>query len=231
MAAYRAQRETLGHDEAAAFAATIEPQLISSGERGREEDRVLEGDLRSREQLPESLEGLAEKLAAPEPGKRHASRWHCAGRRGRRCARRHDAEQCQHAREHGTLVLKPCGPREIGDLVWRLAPMARQVASRMIHVGPVELANAIIGEARPGADGPSAGLVAQEAQRQLHARALLAVAIVGDAHGSLRLLLVHRGGIGAILGKIHQKTQLVNLVENHQICRMAWRAGSATILP
>src|SRR5215470_8312305 len=60
--------------------------------------------------------------------------------------------------------------------------MAREVAPRVIHVGAIELADAIVREAGPRADGLRARLVTQEAQRQLHARALAAVAIVRDAH-------------------------------------------------
>ena len=60
--------------------------------------------------------------------------------------------------------------------------MARQMAPRLTHVGAIQLADAIIRQAGPRADGLRARLVSQEAQRQLHARSLAAVTVVGDAH-------------------------------------------------
>src|SRR6516165_9129071 len=60
--------------------------------------------------------------------------------------------------------------------------MARQVPLRLTQVRAIELANAIVRQPGPRPDGLRARLVMQEAQRQLHARALAAVTIVGDAH-------------------------------------------------
>src|SRR6267143_5585511 len=63
--------------------------------------------------------------------------------------------------------------------------MTRQVTPRMTHVGAVQLADAVVRQTGPRADGLGARLVPQEAQCQLHAQALAPVAIVANAHGSL----------------------------------------------
>ena len=67
-AARSAQRDALGHHQAAAIAAVAEAQLITARERGGEEHRMLEGDLRRGQQQAESLERLAQQLPAPYTG-------------------------------------------------------------------------------------------------------------------------------------------------------------------
>ena len=65
----------------------------------------------------------------------------------------------------------------------RLAAVARQLAVRIVQVGAVQLADAVVAQAGPGADGLRARLVTQEAQREFHAQAFTVVAVVGNAHG------------------------------------------------
>jgi len=57
--------------------------------------------------------------------------------------------------------------------------MAGDVAGGVVgDIRAVELADAIVGEARPGADGARARLVVDEAQRQVDSLAVAAVTIV-----------------------------------------------------
>ena len=49
-------------------------------------------------------------------------------------------------------------------------------------VGAIELAHPVFRETGPQADGVGAGLVTDQAQREVEAHAVAAVAVVGDAH-------------------------------------------------
>src|SRR5882762_1048275 len=205
MTALVAYRIALDDHEAAAVGATAEPQLVSTGKSHRKKDRVLERDLRGRNQRPIDLERLAQQLAS-----RHAGQ---PLTRLRRRTYRHDAEQGQQAREHRRLLLHAQRAGEIGDLLRRLAAVTRHVARRIAHVGAVQLANAVVAEPGPRANGLRARLVAQKAQSKLEAQPLAAVAIVRDAHGAVP-------GVGAvrnIMGENHQKDTSINLVKNYQI--------------
>src|SRR5437762_643254 len=102
------------------------------------------------------------------------------------------------------------------------ATEAQLVAARLAHVGTVQLADAVVRQTGPGADGLGARLVPQEAQRQLHARSLAAVAIVADAHGSRPAALRV-----ATLWERFSKTQPANLVKNYQI--HGWLRGPAPL--
>ena len=89
---------------------------------------MLEGDLRRRQQqrgTPRTPGTTARR--ASDPGARLAA----AAAAGPPAPRRHHAEQRQHAGEHRRLLLQPQRAGEIGDLVRRLAAVARQVTSRL----------------------------------------------------------------------------------------------------
>src|ERR1700689_626113 len=90
--------------------------------------------------------------------------------------------------------------------------MTRQMALRVAHVRAIQLTDAIVREAGPGADGLGARLVAQEAQRQLHARPLAAVTIVADAHGERPSKFLPRP-----FWCKPAKTQSINLVKNTRL--------------
>ena len=51
-------------------------------------------------------------------------------------------------------------------------------AAGFIKIGAVELADAVVGETGPGADGVGAGLVVDEAQREVEPQPVPAIAIV-----------------------------------------------------
>src|SRR5215831_9462293 len=194
-AARGAQREALGHHEAAALAAVAEAQLIAAREREGEEHRVLERDLRRGQQQPESLERLAQQHSAGHTWKRSAAGTGCGGRaRDAGHSPGYDTEQRQHAAEQPGFLLQPQRAREVRHLMGRLAAMAREVPPRLAHVGAIELADAIVRQPGPGADGLRARLVMQEAQCQLHACALAVVTVVGDAHEGI-LVKIHQNAI------------------------------------
>ena len=65
--------------------------------------------------------------------------------------------------------------REVHSINLRVR-VAREIAA-------VQLADPIVGEARPDADGPGACLVADEADGEIETQTVPAVAIVGYAHG------------------------------------------------
>src|SRR5262249_35574557 len=100
----------------------------------------------------------------------------------------------QHAPEQRGFLLQSQRAREVRHLMGRLAAMARQVPPRLAHVRAIELADAIVRQPGPRADGLRARLVMQEAQRQLHACALAAVAVIGDAHEDI-LVKIHQNAI------------------------------------
>ena len=66
-----------------------------------------------------------------------------------------------------------------GDL-----PRCRATAapSGLVEIGAIELADAIVGQPGPCTDGVRARLVVDEAQREVEAQAVAAVAVVGDTH-------------------------------------------------
>ena len=67
-----------------------------------------------------------------------------------------------------------------GDLPrWRATPDA----VRFVEIGAIELADAVVGQAGPCTDGVRAGLVVDEAQREVEPQSVAAVAVVGDTHG------------------------------------------------
>ena len=75
MAAGIAQRKPFHDDQTAAVPAAIQSQLIPSGERQGQKYRVLEGDLRGRDQSPISFKGVAASFTLGRVDCR-TSHWH-----------------------------------------------------------------------------------------------------------------------------------------------------------
>src|SRR4029077_12932383 len=121
-----------------ALGAPADPQLLAAAERAGEEHRVFEGDERRGTRQAVGLEGPAQQPAAREYGER-ARGW----RLGRA---RYHPEQPQGGRERHGFLLQAQRAAEVGELVWRLAPMPRHLALRVAEVGTVELADAVVGQ-------------------------------------------------------------------------------------
>ena len=78
------------------------------------------------------------------------------------------------------------------------------VARAGAHVGAVELADPVVGEAGPAADGAGAGLVADQAHGEVDAQAIAVVTVVGNSHCGSPLGVAGRRPVAGIVGKISQ---------------------------
>src|SRR5581483_5491453 len=175
MAALLPDGEALDDDEAAAIAAPAEAQLVAARQACCEKDRILERDRGRWNHGGVGLERSAERVAADDVGE-------CGTGGGRRLCR-HQAREREKARQHGGFLLDPQRACEVGGLVRRLAAMTGNITGGAAEIGPIDLADAVIAEPGPDADGLRARLVSQETQRQLEALPIAIVPIFRDAHG------------------------------------------------
>src|SRR6185312_16277702 len=197
--------EALDDDHAAAVAASTEPKLIAPREAFREKDCVLERDRGRGDHGGVGLERGAERVSACDVRK--------GGAGGRGGLRRHQPREGEKARQDGGFLLDPQRAGEVGGLVGRLAAMAGNITGGASEIGPIELADAIVTEARPDADRLGARLVCQKTQRQLQALPIALVAVFRDAHGRFpRRLCDSAGGETprAYCWEIFPKTQPVH---------------------
>ena len=77
------------------------------------------------------------------------------------------------------------------------------------HVAAVQLANAVVAQTRPLANGEGAGFVADQPQRQIQSLAVPCIAVIGHSHG--RLLWCNYCGFGLKknLTEINHKVSVV----------------------
>jgi hypothetical protein len=152
-------------------------QFIGARQCHREEHRVLEADAGVRA-------GCATKLSYAL----HSSSPRCAqGMNAARIRDRmpgQDSIQLQQGGQRRGIFARFERPREERGLLRRLAAVTRNLRVRVAReIAAVQLADPIVGEARPDADGPGACLVADEADGEIETQTVPAVAIVGYAHG------------------------------------------------
>jgi hypothetical protein len=100
-------------------------------------------------------------------------------------------ERSEHGCQHRRFQLRARVAHEEGDLARRLAatPPHRR-ARHVAGVGLVEPADAIVGQPGARADRAGASFVADHAQRQIVALAIVKVALVTDVHGRASLSFV-----------------------------------------
>jgi hypothetical protein len=77
------------------------------------------------------------------------------------------------------------------------------------HVAAVQLANPIVAEARPLANGERAGFVANQAQRQIQALPVPGVTVIGHSHGRLLWCNSLRFGSKKNLTEINHKVSVI----------------------
>jgi hypothetical protein len=78
------------------------------------------------------------------------------------------------------------------------------------HVAAVQLANAVVAQAGPLANGEGAGFVADQSQRQIQSLAVPCIAVIGHSHGRLPPWCNSRGfGLKKNLTEINHKVSVV----------------------
>ncbi len=172
----------------AAHGTARDSDLVVPCERQQEKPRMFEGNAGGHMQLEVRLVGLAEQdarlqrsdaIPRLEPGFRTTQE------------SVYDVETRQLRR----LKIELAVPEEKGGLARRLAAMPGDEPRVMIHhIAAIQLANPIVGEARPLANGEGAGFVANQAQGEIEALAVPRITVIGHSHG--RLPWCNSPGIG-----------------------------------
>jgi len=162
--------------EVVAALAVVEADLVLLLERAKQVACVLEGDLRALVEAQESLVSFAERLAEAQLLDR-------AGRCGRLAPEK--AEDAKEGGESRGFAPDAGIPHEERALARALAAMPPHVAAGAVgDVRPIELADAVVGEAGPAADRARARLVPDQAQGQVEPQAIARVSVVGNANVS-----------------------------------------------
>src|ERR1700678_2809027 len=101
-------------------------------------------------------------------------------------------------------------PEEERRLTRRFAAMPEHALRIEIHhVAAVQLANAIVAQARPLTNGEGAGFVANQAQRKIQALPVLRITVIGHSHGRLPCGNSRGLGVKNNLTEINHKASLI----------------------
>ena len=171
--------QQIAHTHAAADRAACNADLIAPRQREQQKPGVLERDARRRMHFLIGLVGAAQQRAGFQ-------RAHVIARLDAARAGAHQAVHQEQAGELRRVEIELRVAEEERRLPRRLAAVAGDIAHIAVQdIASIQLADAIVAQARPLADRVSAGFVADQPQRKIKFLPVSRVSIVGHPHGDL----------------------------------------------